>query len=115
MIRFIAIVFLAVALAFSGPAVAMSKGCNTDARVAAFEALLKAKPARADVESFIKKNHIYRDKMYTPRKSPSRLVVSISEADCDPLDYQHTQHIFDVKFRKGVVADYTESLMSGGP
>lgn len=111
------LLFAAVTLVclLSSAASAATGGCDTDARVAAFETLLKTHPARAAVEDFIRKNHMRRDKMYAPRKSPARLVVSISESDCDPADYQHTMHIFDVAFKKGVVTSYTESLMSGGP
>jgi hypothetical protein len=111
MMKFIAAAILVLLSALP----ARAAGCQTEARAAAFEALLKTKPKRAAVEDFIEKNHIYRDKAYAPRKSPSHLVAVISEADCDPLDYQHTQHVFDVMFRKGVVSGFSENLASGGP
>jgi len=111
----LAVIFLSLVI-LGFPAFARAAaGCNTEGRVAAFEALLKTKPARAAVEDFIRKNHVYRDKAYAPRKSPSKLIAVISDADCNFLDYQHTQHVFYVRFKKGVVSEFSENLASGGP
>ena len=114
-LKFIAAVFLVLALALVLPGPAGAAGCNTEGRAAAFQTLLKTKPTRAAVEDFIAKNHIYRDKIYSPRRSPSKLVAVISDADCNPIDYQHTQHVFYVTFKKGVATEFTENLASGGP
>lgn len=108
--KYIALVILAALIARS-PAAAKEAGCDTAARVAAFEKLLKAKPTRAAVEAFIEKNRIFCEK----GKRRSRMAVSISEADCNPIDYQHPQHIFDITFEHDIAASFSESTVSGGP
>jgi hypothetical protein len=66
------------------------------------------------VEDFIRKNNVTVDKPY-PRKNRSLLIASISDSDCDPLDYQHERQIFYIRIRKSKAVSFERTLASGGP
>jgi hypothetical protein len=113
----VAAIFLGMVLVIAAPLradPAPKIDCHTADRVAAFTALLKTKPRKGLVENFILKNNVAKNAPY-PKKNPSLIIASISDSNCDPMDYQHDQHVFYISFRKNVAVSFTRALASGGP
>jgi len=98
-----------LALSLISPA-ARAGYCDTEARVAAFAEFLKARPEKAGVEAFLRKNNV----TFHYYKNASNLFVSVSDTDCD-RNYQHIQNHFFIKFKKGVAVSFSQAAATGGP